>query len=183
MSVPTDRNPRILVAEIATRIMTESSKVRGAGFRPTMSKEQIAEKIHSINSNIQQLKYSYLSDEELATSELLIEIAQKAEKIYESYKGAYLHPDGAGKQRKANVSERLLMGLPRRIKEPFRPTIESGIDMQVVGIRSIIPIEGTKLFVSKVFNGDEDFNVVTNLQTLKQGMKVGIAFLPAARHS
>lgn len=187
MSVPTDRNPRILVAEIAIRIMTEASKVRGAGFRPTLSKEQITELIHSINSNVQQLKYSYLSDEDLAKSEQVTEIAQKAEKIFESYKGAYMHPDGAGKLRKANVNEsnviwasRLLMRLADRIKEPFRPTIESGIDMQVVGIRSIIPIEGTKLFASKVFNGKEDFNVVTNLQTLKQGMKVGVAFLPAA---
>ena len=72
------------------------------------------------------------------------------------------------------------MRLPERIKEPFRPTIESGIDMQVVGVRSIIPIEGTNLFVSKVYNGKEDFNVVTNLKTLKAGMKVGVAFLPAA---
>ena len=67
-----------------------------------------------------------------------------------------------------------------RIKEPFRPTIESGIDMQVVGVRSIVPIANTKLFVSKVYNGVQDFNVVTNLTTLKAGMKVGVAFLPPA---
>ena len=187
MSVPTDRNPRIIVAEIATRIMTEASRVRGAGFRPTLSKEQIGELIHSINSHVQQLKYSYLSDEELFASETLTDIAVKAKKIFESYNGAYLQTDPTGKQRKLSVNEanviwasRLLIRLPERMKEPFRPTIEAGIDMQVVGIRSIIPIEGTKLFVSKVYNGTEDFNVVTNLTTLKAGMKVGVAFLPAA---
>ena len=186
MSVPTDKNPRIIVAEIAVRILTESSKIRIAGFRPTLTKEQINELIQAINSRIQQLKYSYLPDEELFSSELLPEIVQKATKIFDSYKGAYTQTD-SGKGRKTSANEanviwssRLLMGLPRRLQEPYRPTIESGIDMQVVGVRSILPIEGTNLFTSKVYNGVEDFNVVTNLKTLKSGMKVGVAYLPAA---
>ena len=60
----TDRNPRIIVAEIAIRILSESAKIRQS-FRPTLSKEQINQLIHSLNSHIQQLKYSYMPDEEL----------------------------------------------------------------------------------------------------------------------
>ena len=187
MTVPTDKNPRIIVAEIAIRIMSEASRTRIAGFRATLSKEQTNEIIHSLNSHIQQLKYSYMNDEELLTSPVLPEIATEAEKIFNSYKWAYTQMDPSGKLRKMTVNEanviwaaRLLMRFPERLKEPFRPTIESGIDMQVVGIRSIVPIPGTKLFSSKVYNGKQDFNVVTNLDTLKSGMKVGVAFLPAA---
>lgn len=187
MSVPTDKNPRIIVAEIAIRIMTEASKVRIAGFRATLSKEQINEIIRSINSHIQQLKYSYMSDKELIKSELVPEIAADAEKIFDSYTSAYTQIDASGKQRKMSINEanviwasRLLMRFPDRLKEPFRPTIEAGIDMIVVGVRSIVPIPGTNLFSSKVYDGNQDFNVVTNLTTLKAGMKVGVAFLPAA---
>ena len=180
----TDRNPRIIVAEIALRILTESARIR-QNFRPTLSKEQINELIHSINSHIQQLKYSYLPDEELFTSSVLPEISKEAEKIYNSYKGAYYTTEGS--PRKPTIQEssviwasKLLIRFPDRLKEPFRPTIEAGIDMQVVGIRNIVPIPDTKLFVSKVYNGTEDFTVVTNLTTLKAGMKVGVAFLPPA---
>ncbi len=180
----TDRNPRIIVAEIAVRILSESAKIRQS-FRPTLSKEQINQLIHSINSHIQQLKYSYMPDEELFASELLPEITKEAKKIYESYKGAYFTVEGSPRKptvQEANViwASRLLMRFADRLKEPFRPTIEAGIDMQVVGVRNIVPIPNTKLFVSKVYNGTQDFNVVTNLTTLKAGMKVGVAFLPPA---
>jgi hypothetical protein len=185
MDIPTDKNPRLIVAEIAVRILTEASKVRVAGFRATLTKEQINEKIHTINSSIQQLKYSYLPDSELFKSELLTVIVENAEKILNSYKTAYT--TDTGKPRKITVNEanviwasKLLIGLPKRLQEPFRPTIESGIDMQVVGIRNILPIENTKLFISRVYNGKEDFTVVTNLTNLKSGMKLGVAFLPAA---
>jgi len=180
----TDRNPRIIVAEIAIRIMSESAKIRQS-FRPTLSKEQINTVIHSLNSHIQQLKYSYMSDEELFASDVLPEITKEATKIYNSYKGAYFTTDGS--PRKPTIQEssviwasKLLMRFADRLKEPFRPTIESGIDMQVVGVRNIVPIPNTKLYVSKVYNGAEDFTVVTNLTTLKAGMKVGVAFLPPA---
>lgn len=180
----TDRNPRIIVAEIAIRIMTESARIRQS-FRPTLSKEQINNVIHSLNSHIQQLKYSYMPDDELFASDVLPEITKEATKIFNSYKGAYYTVDGS--PRKPSVQEasviwasKLLMRFADRLKEPFRPTIEAGIDMQVVGVRNIIPIPNTKLYVSKVYNGVEDFNVVTNLTTLKAGMKVGVAFLPPA---
>ena len=184
MSTTTDRNPRIIVAEIALRILSESARIRQS-FRPTLSKEQINELIHNINSHIQQLKYSYLPDEELCSSELLPEIAKDADKIFNSYKGAYYTVDGSPRKpsvQEANViwASKLLKRFPERLKEPFRPTIEAGIDMQVVGVRNIVPIAGTKLFVSKAYNGSEDFTVVTNLTTLKAGMKVGVAFLPPA---
>lgn len=180
----TDRNPRIIVAEIALRILSESARIRQS-FRPTLSKEQINNLIHNINSHIQQLKYSYMPDEELFSSEVLPAIAKDAEKIFNSYKGAYYTVDGSPRKpsvQEANViwASKLLMRFPDRLKEPYRPTIEAGIDMQVVGVRNIVPIPGTKLFVSKVYNGTEDFNVVTNLTTLKAGMKVGVAFLPPA---
>ncbi len=180
----TDKNPRIIVAEIALRILSESARLRQS-FRPTLSKEQINELIHLINSHIQQLKYSYMSDEELINSELLPEISKIADKIFNSYKGANYTVEGNPRKptlQEANViwAAKLLRRFPDRLKEPFRPTIEAGIDMQIVGVRNIVPIPNTKLFVSKVYNGSEDFTVVTNMTTLKAGMKVGVAFLPPA---
>lgn len=183
-STTTDRNPRIIVAEIALRILSESARVRQS-FRPTLSKEQINQLIHSINSHIQQLKYSYMTDEELINSDVLPDITKDAEKIFKSYEGAYYTVDGNPRKptiHEANViwAAKLLIRFPDRLKEPFRPTIEAGIDMQIVGVRNIVAIPNTNLFVSKVYNGTEDFTVVTNLTTLKAGMKVGVAFLPPA---
>ena len=99
---------------------------------PRIIKEQINELVHSLNSHIQQLKYSYLSDEDLFTSPILPEISKEAEKIYKSYKGAYFTTDGS--PRKPTIQEssviwasKLLMRFQDRLKEPFRPTIEVSI--------------------------------------------------------
>ena len=183
MNIPTDKNPRIIVAEIAVRILGDASKVR-SGFKPRLSKEQMIDLVGQIHSNVQQLKYSYLSLEDLLNSSQLQEIVSISENIFDAFIGAYQSTE-AGKPRKITIQEctvlwacRLFINLPTRLQQPFRPTIESGVDMEVVGIRNIIPIPNSKLFISKVYNGSDDFAVVTNLQTLKAGMRVGVAYLP-----
>lgn len=181
MSVPTDRNPRILVAEIAVRILKDNI-INKTGFRPKLSNQKLKELAQHLNSCVQKLKYSYLLDENLATTH---DIKVTAERIYNAYIDAYHGRIAGGISIKRGIQEstvlwatKLLIRFPERLLEEFRPTIEAGIDMQVVGIRNIVPIPNTNLFVSKVYNGDHDFTVVTNLQTLKPGMRVGVAFLP-----
>lgn len=187
MNVPTDRNPRIIVTEIAHRKLETAFKMK-TGFRPKMNKQQINEALKSLNSNIQQLKYSYLeSQEALSQSEATKEITVIATKLFDAVKESYHGQTHAGKMIKLTVHEatiqwatRLLIRLPDRFLEPLRPTVEAGVDMQVVGIRSLVPIPDTNLYISRVYNGELDFIVVTNIQTLKTGARVGVAFLPPA---
>ncbi|MHA2362900.1 MAG: hypothetical protein ACXAC7_03015, partial [Candidatus Hodarchaeales archaeon] len=184
MNIPTDKHPRILMAEIALRNLENSFKMK-SGFRPSMNKQQIYETLKSLNSNIQKLKYSFLDEEALKKSEVTTDIATTANKLFNAVKESYHGRTEAGKLVKLTVHEaiilwgtRLLMRLPERFQEPSRPTIEAGIDMQVVGIRNIVPIPDSNLFVTRVYNGELDFSVATNLQTLKAGLRVGVAFLP-----
>ena len=184
MSVPTDRNPRIIVAEIACRILKENI-INKSGFRPKLSNQKLKELTQHLNSCVQKLKYSYLPDDELINNETTEDIKNTAKTIYDAVYDAYHGRSESGAIKKRGVQEstvlwatKLLMRFPERLVEKFRHTIEAGIDMQVVGIRNIVQISDSKLFVSKVYNGDDDFTVVTNLQTLKPGMRVGVAFLP-----
>jgi len=185
MNVPTDRNPRIIVAEIAHRKLENAFKMK-TGFRPKMNKQQINEALNSISSNIQQLKYSYLeSQEALSQSDSTKEITIIAIKIFNAVKESYHGQTQAGKMIKLTVHEatiqwatRLLIRLPDRFLEPLRQTIEAGLDMQIVGLRSLVPISDTNLHITRVYNGEIDFTVVTNLQNLKSGMRLGVAFLP-----
>lgn len=186
--VQTDRHPRIIVAEIAVKKIDHALRQK-TGFRMSLNKQQQRELIQNLNSAIQQLKYSFLPEEELASSTPAQEIQTMGEKLYQSVKASYHGRSEAGKTIKPTVHEltvvwgaKILRDLPRRLNEPFRPTIESGIDMQVVGLRNVSkdPMPGTNLYLTRVYNGEETFTVVTNIPHLKPGMRVGAAFLPPA---
>ncbi|MHA2298017.1 MAG: hypothetical protein ACXAEU_23555 [Candidatus Hodarchaeales archaeon] len=183
MSYNTTLNPRILLAEIAVYKLNNAFKAR-LPIRYTLSKKEIADIIKNMNSAVQVLKYSYISDDKLAKHEKTLELSKDAEKLYDCVIGGY-RPK---KELKTTIYEatiywccRLLKRLPIRLLEDLAGRkIEAGLDTRIVGIRNIGMVEGTNLFITRVYDGHNDFTIVTNITSLKAGMKVVASFLPPA---
>jgi len=73
MSTTTDKHPRIIVAEISVRILKEGLKLKGS-FRPKLTHHQLNQLAHDLNSEVQKIKYSFISKSEAIILDLYLSI-------------------------------------------------------------------------------------------------------------
>ncbi|MHA1449214.1 MAG: hypothetical protein ACTSP4_07315 [Candidatus Hodarchaeales archaeon] len=178
----TSLNPKILLAELAVYKLQHAFKAR-LPIRFTLSRAEIETHLKKMASAVQVLKYSYLGSDDLIKHEKTLEIQEDANILFDCVKNGYRPNKYQMGIHEATIywACRLLKNLSVRLANTDLGTkIEAGLDSKVVGIRNIIPIEGTNLFLARVHDGEDDFSVVTNITTLKAGYKVAASFLPPA---
>jgi len=182
MSNNTALNPRILLADLAVEKLTETFRTR-LPIKYKIPLNQMRDKVKGMKSYVQEIKYSYITDEELVKHEKVLALKTEAEKIYDAVKNGYRIESAQYTVAEAMIywACNILKRLPERLAEDKTGRkIEAGVDSIVVGIRSVQPIEDTNLYFVRVYDGKNTHKVVTNISDVKTGEKMAICFLPPA---
>lgn len=176
MSHETDKDPRILVAELALPMITKyifsKSNVR-AGLR----RDETNEVLSRIESQIMTLKFSYLTPAEMAKSDTTNSMREDVKSIYLAYRERI--DKGMPEMAQASLfwAFRVFSGMARRFRlKGDKPSC--GIDLVAVQIRNIA--RSGKLYRTKCLAGPMDMTIMTNIEGLKTGDTLGAAFLPPA---
>ena len=172
----TDKDPRILVAELALKKL-KNNIFSKSKFKIRLSRNQTNEILSSIDSQIMVLKFSYMELANLAKSDITSGIIEDVKKLYLTYRER-MEKDMSELAR-ANLlwAFRIFSGLPRRFKIPGdKPS--NGIDLVVVQIRNIAKVG--KLYRTRCTAGPADMTIMTNIEGLKAGDTLAAAFLPPA---
>jgi len=176
----TANDPRLLVAEHALKVLRENIFARGT-YRSAFSKDQIQARLANIESQLMVLKYKYMSPAALAEGPEAAAISKHAVDLRNSIAGMF-HSKGAETIVEAKLAWalRILDGLPGRLAraDDTADPVAMGVDIVAVTIRNVLKKEA--YWHTKVMEGGKEYLVVTNIEGLTSGMRLGVAILPPA---
>lgn len=176
----TANDPRLLVAEHALKILRENVFARGT-YRSAFSKDQLQSRMANIESQLMVLKYKYMSPAALSEGPETTTISKHAIDIRNSMAGMF-HSRGAETLVEAKLAWalRMLEGLPARLAraEDTSDPMAMGVDIVSVTIRNVVKKD--PYWHTKVMEGGKEFLVVTNIEGLTPGIRIGAAVLPPA---
>lgn len=170
----TDRDPRITVAELASRKL-ENNIFSKSRFKIPLSRNETNELISSMDSQIMVLKFSYMEPADLSKSDTTASIIEMAKKLYLTYRER-MEKDMPELAR-ANLlwAFRIFSGLRRRFgNKGDKPTC--GIDLVAVQVRNTA--KTGKLYRTRCIAGPVDMTIVTNMEGIRAGDTLAAAFLP-----
>ncbi len=176
MALTTDKDPRILVAELAFDRLNKNIYQKSS-VKVYVSREKTKEIMNNIRSDLMKLKYSYLPSHQLPDHSIVKGIFETAKELYQH------HSDKIGRGmsgiHKANAmwAFRILSGLPRRFRNPGEIPCH-GVDIFAVKIRNTSA--NGNFTDTKCFAGPMDMTIVTNIVGLKPGDTLAAALLPPA---
>jgi predicted RNA-binding protein with EMAP domain len=175
LSITTDNFPPIIIAELALKILRKTFTTK-LGFRPSLSKEQLVNTLRSIESSLMVLKYSYLSRNELMVHEDLKIICSNGKKLSEALKPAPSTPS-TNYLALSNLNWGILIfqNLGRRMKTGDS-NLGSGVDLKVVHVRNVQRYD--KFLLTRAYDNEKTYTILTNILDLRTNQNVGIAFLP-----
>lgn len=175
MSVQTDENPVILVAEYAIKILRQIFKFK-LGFRPTKSKTELESCFKKLEALLMTLKYSYLSLDELRSHPDIKVIQDLADEITEAIEPA--------KQTKSTNIMTLstiewaisILGGMATILPLSNNELGTGIEIRVVRVRNIHRKD--KLVQTRAYDDKREYTIMTNLIDITPNINLAAAFLP-----
>ncbi len=173
---------RILVAEDAlTRL---ENLINSKRLPVAYEKRKAQGRIHRIKSNLMAIKYSYLSPEQLVSSQIFSEYEESVSEII-----SLLNLDTKAPTRKDNIQKfaiaqykyimRILRGLRSRILLGQENKPEYAID--IIGVKVLATAKhpkSNKLKVCKVADSEHSYVVITNMGKVSKNFSIGVAFLP-----
>jgi len=176
MSHQTDKDPRILVAELALPVIKKYIFSK-SNVRAGMRRDETNSVLSSIESQIMTLKFSYMAPAEMAKSGMTASMREDAKSIYLAYRERI--EKGMPEMARASLywAFRIFSGMARRFRLKGNKA-SCGIDLVAVQIRNIA-LSG-KLFRTRCMAGPMEMTIMTNMEGLKTGDVVGAAFLPPA---
>ncbi|KZX16273.1 methionine--tRNA ligase [Methanobrevibacter cuticularis] len=165
--------------------------VRGGSFRGRWNKKMALESATDMESDFQSLLYSYLDPQDLAETQEIVNLEEKANLVIRYLGGddwAHLFLEQTPKNDKEKSEEAIakarffldtVLGLKKRILfGPINDPIIS-IDIKVGEIMSVSKHpEADNLLICNVNIGEKAIKVVTNDLEIKDEDRVGIAMLP-----
>jgi predicted RNA-binding protein with EMAP domain len=176
----TANDPRLLVAEHALKLVRENIFSRGT-YRSAFSKDQIQNRLANIESQLMVLKYKYMSPQALAEGAEALAISRHAVDLRNSMAGMF-HSKGAETMVEARLawSFRMFEGLPARLARANDTSdpVATGVDIVAITIRNVVKKD--QYWHTKVMEGGKEYLVVTNIEGLQSGMRLGAAILPPA---
>jgi len=171
----TDKDPRLLVAELAHKKLTANIYVK-AGMETIHKEGEVTTIVQKIEGHIKSLKYSYMEPVDIPNSDMVKAIVKGATHIYTNHKAAFEHMPDMPKS--TNIwALNILGGLPRRFSNSGKK-ISNGVDIFAVRIRSINQIG--KLWMTRCDAGSRGFTIVTNIHGLAITDTLRAAMLPPA---
>mgnify|MGYP000624977559 CR=1 FL=1 len=173
---------RILVAEDA---LTKLENLINSKRLPiAYEKKKAQERIHRIKSNLMAIKYSYLSPEQLVSSQIFSEYERSVSELI-----SLLNLDTKSPMKKDNTQKfaiaqykyviRILTGLKSRILLGQDNKPEYAID--IVGVKVLTTAkhpQSNKLKVCKVADLEHSYVIITNMEKISKNFSIGVAFLP-----
>ncbi len=179
MTIDTSQDPRILVSEIAYHRLKDSFTQK-LPFPAKFNKQKLQNFFKELHSQIQILKWSY--QENLKGNDVTKWIFSKCKEIYEHVGEHLKKPDQITKQvASLRWALQVFLRFPERLDLPHNPKLlGTGIDHIVVVVKSAEPLPKTKLLLCKVSTSVDDFQVTTNIQSVKRGDVMPLALVPPA---
>ena len=136
LSVQTDKNPVIIISELALKLLRQSFKYK-LGFRPTISKPELDELFKKIEASIMTLKYSYMALNDLINHPEINTTESLTEQIRIAIQPAITTPSTNKLVYSViNWCINIYMGIKRRLSQSNNE-LGSGVDLKVVRIRNI----------------------------------------------
>lgn len=179
MTIDTSKDPRILVAEVAHHRLKEGLTQK-LPFPAKFNKQKLNEFFKELHSQLQILKWSYqdnLKDNE-ATRWIVNHVTEINGQL-----GSFLKKPSQITKPLASLrwALNIFLGLPRRFERRHEPELlGTGIDHVVVVVKAADPIPKTNLLSCRVSTGEEEFQVATNITTVKRGDIMPLALVPPA---
>ena len=175
MSITTDKFPPIVISELALKILRRTFGTK-LGFRPSLSKVKLETVLGDIESSIMILKYSYLPLKELMAHEEIVNLHNNGIKLFEALKPAYSTPS-SNQLSLANLNWgiQIFKNLEQRIRIADS-NLGSGVDLKVVHVRNVQKVD--KLLLTRAYDKEKTYTIMTNILDLPPKRNVGVAFLP-----
>jgi predicted RNA-binding protein with EMAP domain len=176
MTHDTTKDPRIIVAHLASTLLKKYVKHKPEGLPLRVSRDKLTELAAACDSAVMSLMYSYLEPQALAASEPLTNLNDTAKALAEAYEKVIANKDDRSILR-ANIRWclRTFNGLKDRFGNPGA-TIASGIDLLAVHVRNVA--KSGNFLKTRVTDGNADYAVVTNLTDVKTDSVLAASFLP-----
>ena len=179
MTIDTSKDPRILIAEIAVYRLKDGLTQK-LPFPVKFNKQKMQEFFKELHSHVQILKWSYQDNlkEQEATHWIVKHISEISDQI-----GTHLKRPGHLTRQLASVrwALNIFLRLPQRFDQPHLPELlGTGVDHVVVVVKSTESLPKTNLLLCRVSTGEEDFQVITNITSVKRGDVMPLAFVPPA---
>jgi len=185
----TTKDYRLLIAQKANELFDKT--VAKGSFRGRWNKKMALEIANSMNSDFHSLTYSYLEPEDLANSQEIANLEEKANLVIRYLGGddwAHQFIDQTPKEEKEKAEEAIaktrffldtILGLKKRIL--FGPIADPiiSIDINVGEIMSVSKHpQSDTLMICNVNLGKRAIKVITNDLSVKDGITVAISMLP-----
>jgi predicted RNA-binding protein with EMAP domain len=175
MTHDTTKDARIQIAHLACNLLKKCVKQK-PGTQVKVSRDRLSQLASACDSAVMMLMYMYQEPEALAASEPLNNLTEAAESLSEAYGKLISDRDDTSLLR-ANL--RWCLRTLSSLRERFGnsgATLAAGVDLVVVKVRNVAA-QGN-FFKTRVTDGAEDYNVVTNLTGVETGSGLAAAFLP-----
>ena len=172
----TSTNPKFRIVELALAKFKSLRDMKW-GFRPNISKNDLDSLYKGIESSLMTLKYSYVSDTELIDHSELKNLLNYANQLSEATQPAFNTKDPnqivVATIRWCNS---IFTQVDKLLAVSSNNELASGVPIKVVNVRNVYKKD--KYLVTKVDDEKSNYTVMTNIMTVKTGMKMGVAFLP-----
>ncbi len=177
MIINTDKNPVILIGELANEIVRRSFQSK-LGFRPKLTKDELKELFGKIEAALMTLKYSYLPLNELLIHPELKKLENLGGELQETIKPG-LDSIAINSLNFNNISwgANIFLGLSRRLKYSS-DKLGAGVDLKVVHVQNVKTFG--KLAMTRAYDKLNKYQIMTNLLDIKPNRNLAVAILPPA---
>lgn len=181
----TAKDARVLILEDALKRLDEVVSNRKLRFH--IDYGLLGKAVQKANGLFYEIKFSYVDPKSLAemgpTNQLVAAINDAGEVFHSALRSTGYSPNtpkDALTIAEVEYSLRIVEGFKKRLVE-FNDDPAFAIDLLAVEISQIEPVPGSKkLTLCRCSDGKRRWQIITNLQTVKSGMRLPCAVLPPA---